>query len=295
MSPTGQSQQFTSTDAMLLLMTSIWAVNFSVTKYASAAFEPRAFAGLRVGLSAFVLVSLALLARAPLPPLRDLLTLLAVGVIGHGVYQLLFIEGLARTRAGNAALIIAATPAFIAAASRWRGIERVRRRSLAGIAFSVVGVAAIVLGSATSRSGQTSVAGTLLVFAGVLCWTAFTISLYPFTAGTHPLTLAAVTIVGGVFPLLVATAPALARTEWSAVPAAVWPAVFYSSVFAMVIAYLFWYRGVRVLGPTRTAVYANVQPIIALVVAWITLGETPTMWQGLGTATIITGVFFTRS
>src|SRR5918999_196115 len=150
MSPTGQSQKFTSTDAMLLLMTSIWAVNFSVTKYATAAFEPRAFAGLRVGLSALVLVLLALLARAPLPPVRDLFTLLAVGVIGHGVYQLLFIEGMARTRAGNAALIIAATPAFIAAASRWRGIERVRRRSLAGIAFSVIGVAAIVLGSATS-------------------------------------------------------------------------------------------------------------------------------------------------
>jgi drug/metabolite transporter (DMT)-like permease len=152
-----------------------------------------------------------------------------------------------------------------------------------------------VLGSATSRFGQTSLFGTLLVFTGVLCWTVFTISLYPFTTAIHPLTLAAVTILGGVIALLVATAPALARTDWSAIPDAIWPAVFYSSVFAMVIAYLFWYRGVRVLGPTRTAVYANVQPIIALIVAWITLGETPTLWQGLGTATIITGVFFTRS
>ena len=295
MSPTAQSQKVTSTDAMLLLMTTIWAVNFSVTKYATAAFEPRAFAGLRVGLAAVVLVVVALLARAPLPPMRDLLTLLAIGVIGHGVYQLLFIEGLARTRAGNAALIVAASPAFIAAASRWRGIERVRRRALAGIAFSVLGVAAIVLGSVTSPAGQTSFVGTLLVFTGVLCWTTFTIALHPYMAGTHALTLSAVTIVGGAIPLLAASAPALTRTEWATIPAAIWPAVLYSSVFAMVIAYLFWYRGVRVLGPTRTAVYANVQPIVALIVAWIALGETPTLWQGLGTATIITGVFFTRS
>jgi drug/metabolite transporter (DMT)-like permease len=50
-----------------------------------------------------------------------------------------------------------------------------------------------------------------------------------------------------------------------------------------------------VLGPTRTAVYANLQPIVALLVAWPLLNETPTIFQGLGAATIIAGVFLTRT
>jgi drug/metabolite transporter (DMT)-like permease len=50
-----------------------------------------------------------------------------------------------------------------------------------------------------------------------------------------------------------------------------------------------------VLGPTRTAVYSNLQPIVALLVAWAFLSETPTIFQGVGAATIIAGVFLTRA
>jgi len=71
--------------------------------------------------------------------------------------------------------------------------------------------------------------------------------------------------------------------------------VFYASVISMGLAYIFWYRGLRVLGPTRTAVYANLQPVIAILVAWMFLRETPTIWQGIGTGTIISGLFLTRT
>jgi drug/metabolite transporter (DMT)-like permease len=63
----------------------------------------------------------------------------------------------------------------------------------------------------------------------------------------------------------------------------------------MGVAYFFWYRGLRVLGPTRTAVYANLQPIVALLVAWPLLNETPTLFQIVGAVTIIAGVFLTRT
>ena len=68
----------------------------------------------------------------------------------------------------------------------------------------------------------------------------------------------------------------------------------YSGLGALVIAYLFWYRGMKVLGPTRTAMYSNLQPIFALLVAWLTLGEVPTIWQGVGTACITSGLLMTR-
>src|SRR4029078_5112655 len=102
--------------------------------------------------------------------------------------------------------------------------------------------------------------------------------------------LSALTMVGGAVPLLIASTPALIATDWAVGGWSGWIALFYSSVISMGVAYYFWYRGLRVLGPPRTAVYAHLQPIIALAVAWAFLGEVPTIFQGVGAATIVAGV-----
>jgi drug/metabolite transporter (DMT)-like permease len=87
--------------------------------------------------------------------------------------------------------------------------------------------------------------------------------------------------------------PAMVAQDWH-VPVRAWLALLYSGIGALVVAYLLWYRGVKVLGATRTAMYANFQPIIALIVAWLTLSETPTVFQAIGAATIVGGVLLTR-
>ncbi|OYV73668.1 MAG: hypothetical protein B7Z72_01985, partial [Gemmatimonadetes bacterium 21-71-4] len=107
-------------------------------------------------------------------------------------------------------------------------------------------------------------------------------------------TLSAYTMIGGALLLGVVTAPAMVRTSWTSVHLGAWAAILYSGLGSLVIAYLFWYRGVRVIGPTRTAMYSNLQPLVALVVAWAMLGETPTLWQGVGAASIMSGLLLTR-
>jgi drug/metabolite transporter (DMT)-like permease len=286
---------FGTTDALLMLMAVIWAVNFSVIKYATAVFSPLAFTGLRVGIAAAVLMAIAFSRRRPWPPRRDVITLILLGVVGNGLYQILFVEGLSRTKVGNAVLIVASAPAFIAIASRLKGIERVRRRTLYGVALSVAGVGLVVFGSARGDHSNATLIGTLLVFIGVFCWTAFTVMLQPLAMRLDPIQLSALTMTGGTLPLLIVSPRALAATRWETIGPAVWVSVFYASVISMVVAYLFWYRGLRVLGPTRTAVYSNLQPAIAIIVAWIFLNESPTLWQGVGTGTIMTGIFLTRT
>jgi Predicted permease, DMT superfamily len=295
MTDTAPHPSFGLTDVLLFAMAVIWGINFSVVKYATEVFSPVAFTGLRVGTAALFLVAIAFARNRVMPARRDIIGLLMLGVIGNGLYQLFFVHGLARTRAGNAALIVGAAPAFIALAARWRGLERVSRVTLVGIALSVVGVALVIAGSATSRSGEPTLLGSLLVFCGVLCWTVYTIQIQPYTTRINVVQLSAVTMVGGAVPLLIASGPALVATDWSAVGAGGWIALLYASVVSMVIAYYFWYRGMRVLGPTRTAVYSNLQPIIALLVAWAFLSETPTIFQGVGALTIVAGVFLTRT
>lgn len=286
---------FGKTDALLLLMAVIWGVNFTVVKFATGLMQPLAFTGLRVMLAAAVLLAMALTRKHKFPAKREILSLMALGMLGNGIYQIFFVEGISRTRVGNAALVVAATPALIAIVSRWSGVERVNRKLAGGIALSLIGVGIVVLGSAQSAKGTPTFLGTMLVFFGTLCWTAFTVLLQPFARRLDPIHLSAFTMLGGTIPLFLTTSAAIASTDWSTFGFPAWGAVLYASVLSMGVAYLFWYRGLRVLGPTRTAVYGNLQPVIAILVAWIFLSETPTMWQGVGAGTIITGLFLTRS
>jgi Permeases of the drug/metabolite transporter (DMT) superfamily len=285
---------FGKTDALLLLVSLIWAVNFSVVKFATTVFSPLAFSGLRVAVAAAVFFAVAAIRSKPFPVRKDILSLMALGMLGNGIYQLLFVIGVSKTNVGNAVLIVAASPALIAITSRIGGLEHIRRRVLAGIALSLFGVALVVFGSARTH-GHTTFLGTLIVFCGTICWAAFTILLGPFARRLDPLHLSAFTMLGGCIPMLIATPFALAATDWSHVGIAAWISILYASVISMGVAYLFWYRGLRVLGPTRTAVYGNLQPVIAIAVAWVFLKESPTLWQGIGTGTIMTGVFLTRT
>jgi drug/metabolite transporter (DMT)-like permease len=283
-------------EVALLLMSVIWGVNYSVIKYGTSVVLPLAYNGVRIMLAAAALSAIAVMWGGSAPSRRDVFGLLALGALGNGVYQVFFIEGLARTRAGEAALVVGASPALMALFGRMRGIERVNTRGALGIALSIFGVGLIVFGRAASgENGQGgSLLGDLLVLCGSLCWAVYTIFLIPFTNRVSGWWVTALTIIGGSLVLAVVGGRDILAEHWASVPAGAWAAILYSGLGALVIAYIFWYYGVRKLGPTRTALYGNLQPLIALLVAWLTLGEVPTSWQAVGAATIVSGVLLTR-
>ena len=284
----------TVTDLLLLLMALIWGVNIAVVKYGTLHLSPLAYNGVRVAIAAVALLGIAAAMGKPWPSRRDVLTLMLLGVLGNGLYQVLFIEGIAHTRAGNAALVLAATPAFVALIGWMRGIERIGRRGMVGIAISVFGIGLVVSGRAPIGAGGSTVFGDLLVLGGCVCWAAFTVLLKPFTARVDAVQVSGLTMSGGSIPLILISSPAIAATDWSAVTLKVWAAIIFSGLGALVIAYLCWYRGVRVLGPTRASMYGNLQPVVALIFAWALLHEVPTVTQGLGALSIITGLLMTR-
>jgi drug/metabolite transporter (DMT)-like permease len=284
----------TVTDLLLLLMALIWGVNIAVVKYGTNHLAPLAYNGVRVALAAVALLGIASAMKKPWPGRRDVLTLMLLGVLGNGLYQLLFIEGVAHTRAGNAALVLAATPAFVALIGWLRGVERIGRRGMAGITISVLGIGLVVGGRAPIGAGASTVFGDLLVLGGCLCWAAFTVLLKPFMVRIDGVQVSGLTMAGGSIPLLMVSAPAIASTSWPNVSMRVWGAIIFSGLGALVLAYLCWYRGVRVLGPTRASMYGNLQPLVALLFAWALLHEVPTVMQGLGAASIISGLLLTR-
>ena len=281
------------TDVTLILMALIWGVNFVVLKFATGLLPPLAFNAVRVTLAAIALMIIAACGRSPWPSRSQTLSLLGLGVLGNGIYQMFFIQGVAHTRASDAAILIAATPAFIALIGRVRGVERIGRRGWMGILLSVVGIG-FVSGAAAVGETRDSLFGDLLILCGTFCWALYTVLLKPHTHAVDGVKLAALTMVGGAMALVLVGWSAILTTPWRDAPPAVWGAMAYSGIGGLVIAYLFWYRGVRVIGPTRTAMYSNLQPVIAVAVAWLVLGELPTLWQGVGAASIMSGLLLTR-
>jgi len=287
---------FGMTDLGLILMAVIWGVNFSVVKVGLRAIDPLPFAALRVLLAAIVLVALAAATRgATLPPRRDIVALLGLGVIGNGLYQLLFIAGLLHTRAGIAALLIAAGPAWIAVMSRLMGRERLPARGWIGIGLQMIGVGCVVGSAGGSDMGSGALLGAALIAAGSATWATFTVLLQPYSVRVHPFQLSAITMVSGALVCLVVAVPGLLHTNWSGIGVGAWGALLYASIGSMVLAYLLYYHGIRVLGATRTAVYGNLQPLVALAVAALVLGERPTGWQLFGAAFIMAGLLMSRT
>lgn len=283
------------TDLLLLLMAAIWGVNFSVVKIGMRWLEPLAFNGIRVALAAVVLLVVVRLQGLALPPRRQTLALLGLGVLGNGLYQVFFVEGIARTRAGNASLVMAAGPALIAIMGRFYGVEKVHVRGYMGIALSVVGIGIVMSGTATAKIGDASLLGDGLILCATATWAVYSVLLKPLTHHVDGVQVSALTMLGGALPLLAVASPAISRTAWTAVPAQAWLAVAYSGIFALVIAYLIWYRGIKLIGPTRTSMYSNLQPVFAVLVAWAALGEVPTLAQGAGAAAVMAGLLLTRT
>ena len=284
-----------TTEIGLVVMAVIWGLNFAVLKYGTTVLEPIAYNAIRMSVGTIVLLSLAC-AFWPIPARRDIGRLMLLGVLGHGVYQGLFINGLSMTKAGTAALVVAASPAIIAIVGRAFGIERITRRAVWGIVVSFIGVGIVVVGSASRADGaDTHVLGDMLILTSVVAWAFYTTFLRDYTRRIEGVHIAGWTLLGGTIPIIAVATPALLRTDFAAMTPLTWGAVGYSGVGAIGLAYLFWYRGVRVIGSTRTSMFAQLQPMIALLAAWPLLGERPTGWQIGGSVAVMSGLLLARS
>jgi drug/metabolite transporter (DMT)-like permease len=282
-------------EALLVVMAVIWAVNYTVAKFGTRTVPPLAYNAVRIVMAVIALLVIAWLGSHERPTRRDLGPLLALGVLGHGLYQVCFIEGLARSRAGTVALMLAASPAFIAIVGRIFRIERVGPRGWTGIALQLIGISLVVFGSVAHSTSGDSLLGSSLLVAGSLFWAFFATLIKPYTERMSGINVGAYSQAGGALFVTAVGVPSIVATNWTAVPAPVWAAIVYSGIGALVVGNLIWYYGVSRLGPTRVSMFSNLQPLVALAVAWVVLGEVPTVWQGLGAASIMTGLVVTRA
>ena len=288
--------RFTRIDGLLLLMTVIWGGNFAVVKVAMREIPEYGFGALRLLLAA-TLFLIVIARRAGLSAsvrrvsADDWRRIVVLAIVGHTIYQALFLGGVSRTSVANSSLIFGCTPIVVSLISAYVGHERISPLRWAGVLLSFGGIYLVVSqqpGAGATRAGDLMIAGALLM------WTAFTIGSRPLLSRHSPLVLTGFTMIVGAAGYIPLGVPSLLRLDWAAVSGLAWAGLIYSSVFALVIAYLIWYTGVHHLGNSHTSLYSNVVPIIAMGIAAVVLGEPLTMRKFAGAAAVLAGLALTR-
>jgi len=288
--------RFSTVDVMLIGVSFVWGINFSVVKTALTDFFPLSFNSIRFSLaSLFILMLLWILERDLSFRREDIRRLVLLGLIGNTTYQLLYIHGIARTTASNSSLILATTPIFVALLSSVLKVERVERKVWQSVVLSFIGILLITQGvGGTLITTDQSWIGDLLILTGTICWSIYTVLSKPLLQRYSPLKLTTLTMVFGTLPLVLVSIPSMKEQNWSSVSSQGWLGLAYSFCFAVAIGYVLWYTGVSRIGSARTSLYSNLTPVIAVAVAWLFLSETMTLLQVLGAVLVLTSLYLAR-
>jgi drug/metabolite transporter (DMT)-like permease len=283
-------------DLMLLAMVLIWGINFAVVKATLAEMTPLSFNSLRFLLSSALTLLLLKLIEGDVGFVKgDGWRLLGLGLIGNTCYQLLFINGIDRTTAGNSALLLATTPIFVSLIGAAFGVERVGKLAWVGVFFSFAGIFVVIVGSGKELSlARETIKGDMLTLVGAVAWSLYTVLSKPMLCRYSALKLTALAMVAGTPFIVLFSIPQLLAQDWAAVSWRGWLGLFFSGSMAIALAYIIWNSGVSKVGGARTAVYSNLSPVIATVFAWLTLGEAITAFMVVGAAMIFLGIYLTR-
>jgi drug/metabolite transporter (DMT)-like permease len=93
-----------------------------------------------------------------------------------------------------------------------------------------------------------------------------------------------------LLPMTLVAAPFFPRPDFTSQVA--WGVVLYQA-FLGAIAHVWWYEGVKAVGPSRAAIFMNLQPVVGVVLAWAMLREAVEWPEIVGGALVLLGVALT--
>ena len=194
-----------------------------------------------------------------------------------------------RVASGPAAVIIATVPIWAAVIAATFGRERVRTRQAVGLGLGFAGVAVLVVGSG---GGRLDAVGVAELVGAAVCWSAGSVWSRGAPLARRPLVMTGMEMLcGGIGCLVVGVATGeLSDVHLSQVPARSWVSLAYLVVFGSMVAYTayVWLLGNAPLSLVTT--YAYVNPLVAVLLGVLLLGERFTARTAVATVVIVVGV-----
>ncbi|MDG1895607.1 MAG: DMT family transporter [Fuerstiella sp.] len=284
-------------DAALLGVALIWGINIPIMKTGLDQLDPYVFNAIRLTISACVLGTFALREYRQGHRSKPGVTrsrMLTYGIAVSGIYQLLFLLGIDRTTSGNTALIICTVPMWTALLARLFIGEKLLRLAWCGLLVALSGTVIVALQKGDVATGSEYLAGNLCILGAALVWSGATVVSRPMLKSISPLRLSATAAVIAL-PLHLLFAVGRYRESMSSLQSVdVWLIIAYAGILSSGLALPMWNFGVRHAGAAHAAIIQNLIPLIAIVAAWLTRGESATTAQLFGGGLILSGLVIMR-
>jgi drug/metabolite transporter (DMT)-like permease len=171
--------------------------------------------------------------------------------------------------------------------------EKVNRATLFGIAISLLGVLAVIFSGNADISGQAT--GALLVFGAVIAALGYAVFVKYLMNRYNATTLVFYQNLIGLLYFI----PCFFAVDWAHLDR-IQPTVeaiaslVQLSVFASVVAFICYSRGVKVLGVARAGVFGYLISVFTALAAFFMVDERLTVWQWLGMVVVILGLFVSK-
>jgi drug/metabolite transporter (DMT)-like permease len=281
-------------DLMLVATVTLWALNFTVTKYViSHGFQPIAYSCLRFSGAALVFLGITFFReRSFAIGRRDLVFLAIAALIGIFLNQLAFSYAIKLTTATTVALLFGTLPALTGIFAFALGIERFGLRFWFAALLAFVGAALVAIGSGGGLSGQ--LWGDVLGFLASVTWAWYSVAVSPLLKRYSALRISSLAFVIGTVPLLIVGSQQLVSQDYG-FSALIWLSLAFAVFGPLVAANLLWFGAISRVGPSRASVFANLQPFLAAFFSVLILSESMTRLQIAGGITIAAGILLSRS
>ncbi len=268
----------------------LWASAFVAIRHLGQDFSAGPLSLGRLLVGAAVLGVVALSRGVPHPTKREWVSLVSIGVLWFGIYNVALNEGEQRVDAGTAAMLIQLSPVLIALLAAVFLDERFTAYLGLGLALAFGGVALISV--STSESAGHDVVGVFLCLLSAVVYSISLILQKPLVArlqAVHVTWLACT--VGAVVCL--PFAPGLLRELGEAPASSTWWLV-YLGVFPTAIAFTTYAFALKHMSASDLGVTTYLVPPITIVMGWLALGETPPTMAYAGGALALVGVAVAR-
>jgi drug/metabolite transporter (DMT)-like permease len=270
------------------------SLTFPVAKYGLLEMEPFTYAFFRYVISSVILFLIVRMRKHERPVERaDLLKFVGLGLLIIFLNQTAYLYGQALTAAGHGALLFATVPVWIFVLAMIHLKEKLRWRRVTGLVIALAGVV-IVMASGAITIGTEYLLGDLIILVAAITWAYYTVLGKPLVRKYGAFRATAYALVSGsvaYFPFGLYRA---VQFDLSGVSLGGWLSVAYIAICTSVIAYVVWYWLLNRMEASRLAIYQNLQPVIAAVVAYYFLAE-PLGWSFvLGGAITLAGVIISE-
>lgn len=282
----------------LLLTAIFWGGTFIAGRVVTRHMGPFSAAFLRFTVASAFLVVLArrFEGRWPVPGRGYLIATLLLGMTGVFSYNACFFTGLAHVQAGRASLIVATNPIFITLLSALIFKEKLTWIKGVGVALSVLGAMVVI-----SRGHLTEILsggfgrGEMFILGCVASWVAYSLIGKAAMKGMTPLSAVAGSAVVGTCALFFPAVNEGVLNHLASFSILDWAALFYLGFFGTVVGFVWYYQGIRHIGPMKASLFINFVPISAILLGWALLGEQVTLSLLAGAVLVSTGVYLTNS